>query len=380
MVVDMVRDLELDHSPSGLDTPADVTPDRVESVRTYLSCYYLLTMFISTWPKLRNANDNIKITPWTSTCWAALPAASSHPQDAALAQLARHAYIIREASDASRKMRADDNQLRLVMLGLEAQLHEWKAQVPEGAALSKPVLLGQLFAEIFVYCAPLVKFSAQEDFADTLTPELGRVALAVPLLRRFFEEAASVDLMGFSAGDWGRLVICVILAMRLSFPTNCFPGWDYTSARTQLGFGEFLDAVSTGAEESPEGTHGTSRVMDIGRASGVIFDVVRNKYHGRLERETMLEDATRSTCPMLDGSLDEYLRTWDEGPGCSSGIFGPSNAPIDTGSASAPEGLGRTWGNEHVGLEYAAPGRQVYHDLWATMTMSWAEKDTGTHL
>ena len=43
MVVDMIRDLELDQSPSGSNEPEDVTPNRVDSVRTYLSCYYLIT-------------------------------------------------------------------------------------------------------------------------------------------------------------------------------------------------------------------------------------------------------------------------------------------------------------------------------------------------
>ena len=43
MLVDMICDLELDQSSSGLNSPADVTSNRVDGVRTYLGCYYLLT-------------------------------------------------------------------------------------------------------------------------------------------------------------------------------------------------------------------------------------------------------------------------------------------------------------------------------------------------
>lgn len=45
MLVDMVRDLELDQRPPGLNTGADITLDHVDGIRTYLSCYYLLTAY-----------------------------------------------------------------------------------------------------------------------------------------------------------------------------------------------------------------------------------------------------------------------------------------------------------------------------------------------
>ena len=45
MAVDMVRDVELDGNPSDSTTAADVTPNQIDGVRTYLSCYYLLTAY-----------------------------------------------------------------------------------------------------------------------------------------------------------------------------------------------------------------------------------------------------------------------------------------------------------------------------------------------
>lgn len=43
MLVDMICDLELDQRPFDLNSLAHPTPDRVDEIRTYLSCYYLLT-------------------------------------------------------------------------------------------------------------------------------------------------------------------------------------------------------------------------------------------------------------------------------------------------------------------------------------------------
>lgn len=41
----MVRDLELDQSPSGLNSMEDVTPGCIDGVRAYLSCFYLVTVY-----------------------------------------------------------------------------------------------------------------------------------------------------------------------------------------------------------------------------------------------------------------------------------------------------------------------------------------------
>ena len=257
------------------------------------------------------------------------------------------------------------------MLGLEAQLRDWKAQTPTSIAQLRPVLLGDLFVEIFVYCAPLLKFPPPNEFVDTLAPDPQRVPLAVPLLRRYYEEAMSVDLREFSAFDWSRLVVCVILGIRLSFPIKGFHGWDYAGARAELKFAEFLDAVSGGGEAQMSDERNTG-MMDIRKASGVIFDVVRKKYHDRLERDQMLEDTVWSTCPVLDGSIDGYLETWDD----SLGMADPSNVSMGMpGGTFAPETWGANWRNLPVGQGHGEPGPWVYPDLWATMTMSWAETE-----
>lgn len=320
----------------------------------------------------------MRSTPWTSTCWTALLDVSPYPQDHVLAQLARHAYITRETAEANRKRHADSDQTRLVMLGLEAQLREWKAQVPAHVSGSREVVLGGSFTEIFVYCAPLLKFPPPVTHGETLAPDPDKVRLAVPLLRSYYDEVVKADLSGFSALDWGRLIISVILGMRLSFPIKGFC-WDSSRARAELRFDEFLGALCDGVAggECADDRNKRDRGMDIGTASRLMFDVVRKKYNDGLERQARSEEAARITCPVLDGSLDEYLRTWGgESVGNIATGDSVNSSLYHTGLGFVPEfwagELGSGLGPE---AEAEDAGPQVYDDLWATMTTSWPESE-----
>ena len=260
------------------------------------------------------------------------------------------------------------------MLGLETQLRDWQAQIPARISRLQPVLLGQVFTHIFICCAPLVKVPAPAVFTNILAPEVGRVASAVPLIRRYYEIVSGLDLRVFSAMDWSRLIICAILGMRLSFPIAGFHCWDYVRVRTELGFAEFLDAASSGGEKVADAN--TARGADIGKAGSVIFNVVKKKYNSRLEMERRLESGARATCPVLDGSLDEYLNSWDEVPVGDFGMVDPSSVSLSTsegafGSGSQGDELGVGHQDEQ------GSGVPMYHDLWATMTMAWPGGDAG---
>jgi len=43
MAADIVQDLELDRCPSGTDAQVPITADHIDGIRTYLSCYYLVS-------------------------------------------------------------------------------------------------------------------------------------------------------------------------------------------------------------------------------------------------------------------------------------------------------------------------------------------------
>lgn len=136
-----------------------------------------------------------------------------------------------------------------------------------------------------------------------------------------------------------------ILGLRLSLPLPACPGWDDAFAREQLQFGAFLEGFTRGDGREttgfmPSGVATTG--MNVLAASRIVFDVVRQKYEGRLakigktelaqesaldvpsqpqpETSSTAEDLTIAApaamtlggCPMLDGSLDSYIPMWDQ--------------------------------------------------------------------
>lgn len=189
----------------------------------------------------------------------------------------------------------------------------------------------------------------------------------------------------FTGVQWGYFVIAVVLGLRLSFPIpdEC-PGWDHAAARQILDLGSFLDKfsetpqVGKGGAPAP-GSNGTA--TDVLSAGKVVLGVVKRRYDRRLAALNAAAaaaapavdvaqhappdvDKALCRCPMLDGSLDEYIRSWDD-------TF--VNA---IGSTTLPVGESGTG----TGVETAFPSsgaQPVFHDLWATMTMGWSQEGFG---
>ncbi|KAI1433578.1 hypothetical protein GGR50DRAFT_705325 [Xylaria sp. CBS 124048] len=90
-----------------------------------------------------------------------------------------------------------------------------------------------------------------------------------------------------------------------------------------------------------------------------------------------------ATCPMLNGTIDQYISQWS---GQQPANPPPPPPPPHAAFTTDSQGVG---GNDtfmgpmaHMGLGTGEAERSaVYHDLWATMTMGWADdvgmEDTG---
>jgi hypothetical protein len=327
---------------------------------------------------------------------------------------------VEEASEISRLKKSKDHpnsdqKARFLMLGLEAQEQSWRTNSPSQIATTEPLNMSTLFTQIYLATAPLLQFPTPKVFTKTIAPDPSKMRVILPVLRRFFEAACVVDHSTFSAIDWAHFVLCVVLAMRLSFPLRAVDvgDWDDKAAREELRFGEILQRL-TGS--SSEGGESTGKGADIGEAGKVILRVVKKKYDDQIDRIVKTEEWRRRVeeqerqqerqrqqqmkpvgCPMIDGSMDEYFSMWDqvEQPLSPEGFLGviPPHAPpmmpmippvpgqypgpvlgwqhesswnsSGSGSGSLPE--------EGQGEGYAGgAGGVLYHDLWATMTMGWA--------
>jgi hypothetical protein len=250
-----------------------------------------------------------------------------------------------------------------------------------------------------------------------------RLLCAARKVRTIFDHITALparELSGFCGADYGRFIIAIILAYRLSFPVlSICRDYDVARGRRILDFGELLRGIvdSSPADDDDDDQDGVGKLKakkktDTASALKVVLRSVRTKYEEKsVALEAISSAATgaatgssggedwaardmRSTCPMLNGTLDQYIPLWagQQAPLPTAGSS--SYATSQTGSSSVMtdtlSGLG-----EDAGTAFAGPMGQMglgmgtgmgmgmgtgafedkpllYHDLWATMTMGWA--------
>lgn len=163
----------------------------------------------------------------------------------------------------------------------------------------------------------------------------------------------------------------VVMAFRLSLPRPDISGpagpepFDHVRAREEISLSSFLDAFTA----RTEGENSNSKACDnFVSATRVIFGVVKTKFNARVDMETPFHGPGSAGCPMLNGSLDPYLDLWDPDlvPMPSQG----SSALCPAGSSGSSVHTGNSSGNGGSGGDTTRP--PIFHDLWATMTMGWA--------
>jgi len=332
------------------------------------------------------------------------------------------------------------------------------------------IILASLLGEVFILAPALVRVPKKpnlKDVIDTVTPD--RLISAAQKVRTALDHIASLPeaaFGGFCSADYGRFIIFVVIGYRLSFPLVAIcRDYDVTHGRRILKFGELLRrlvepaaAVDTSggnmsdATTSSSGTKkvktplegsspatsasaaavglvgGNKRKSDSHSAIKVVLRSVITKYD---EKSAALEAMSaaaaaaaaaggewvgrdlRSTCPMLNGSLDQYIPLWAGGQQVPHAAYSANQSPLSssysyansqTGSSSSAAGyatntntssgiggmmtfaaaqpmgveqLGGGFGvNNNNGLGSfgtAVEDKQLmHHDLWATMTMGWA--------
>ncbi|KAK0628183.1 hypothetical protein B0T17DRAFT_614137 [Bombardia bombarda] len=317
MTVDIVNDLELDQDP-GLDDDLEdammPTPERLGDIRTYLSSYYLVSSFASTW----NRTPQLQYTEYTAKCCDILERYSQTKGDVILAWQARLQRIVEEASDMRRNQRGhsqSEYQIGLMLKGMEAQLVEWEGRLALDVASATSVRIAILFTRIFLSGAPLLKLPSTKlpriDAASSFRADPQRLLSLIPALQAAYDYFLSLpapEINAFSCVEWGNFILVTILGFRLSFPIAVCPEWDDKAARRLLRFGEHLDLLcgtwggvtASPADDDNDGDNGGTRGRggggggvlpassqkntDVLGASKVVLSVVRKKYRKRVAR------------------------------------------------------------------------------------------------
>ncbi|KAI1126129.1 hypothetical protein F5Y10DRAFT_278960 [Nemania abortiva] len=423
MGVDIVNDLELEQEAEfdlSLTSP-DQRARKLDNIRALLGCYYGMSSFSMTWGKV---SSSLRYSPQLSRCVDALEQNSDLEQDQHLVWLVRLQYVFEELVEAQRAFDRgprdyqSEMQRNLIRVGLESQFRDFKERMSAQYASTTSILLESLITEALMLAPPLLRMPRKfgpKDFAETVAPD--RLLHAAHRVRAIFDHITSLpsrDFSGLSGADYGRFIVAVILAYRLSFPMLAIcREYDVAQGRRVLDLAEMLrriiempdddDVRGEGDSGKGKGTSGKSgaaaaaaaavskkpRKSDAVSALRVVLGSVKGKFEEKSAAfEAMSAAATgeewaprdlRSTCPMLNGSLDQYIPLWAGQQGAGSHATSQT-----TSSGIMTDALSGVLGVD-PGTPFAGPMGQMglgvgafedkplmYHDLWATMTMGWA--------
>ncbi|KAL6886001.1 hypothetical protein GGI43DRAFT_431893 [Trichoderma evansii] len=344
MAGDMVRDMGLDQELAELKGGfnSEVTKEQLDKIRAYLSWFYAASNFMVPWKKI---DVTPPFTTWTATCCDILQRCAESDGDYVLSYLVQYTNYTNAATDAMNENTATSKQQsQLVLLGLAAQIRELQqSMLTRIANDGKHSRINRLSGYIF----PSV-------------PKLKSCVTEVKMILEFLSHLSQSAFIAFSCNDWMKVVITVIVAFRLSFPLTELPDWDDAWARSELRFGEFLAHMCEGSDLITVNTR-----VDAVSASRVVLRVVKGKYDRRITLHTNRVATTAEApvaitssssirgCPMLDRRMEPYISAWD--------------TRVEVGNVIQPP------------TRHAEDEQPMLRDLWATMTMDWANDTIGNN-
>ncbi|KAI1337096.1 hypothetical protein F5Y15DRAFT_426004 [Xylariaceae sp. FL0016] len=391
MAVDLVHDLELDRE-SAVDLVV-VTPDRrarrLDEIRAFLGCYYAVSTYSWGWSR----STTLRHTSFVAKCSDDLEVFGDPDQDRQLVWLVRLQYILEELSELQKNFRGwrgqqSENHRDLIRMGLEKQLRDFQSRIPVHLARKTSILLLSQIASLFLVASPIMRppRPKPEDLESIPLTASRLLSTAAPAARLLLDSVASLprdQLACFSGPDSCHLIIAIILGYRLSFPVPGCAGYDDSEARRVLDFGSFLRRMSNPDDDDDDDVtaegdgRGKAVKTDHVAALRVVLGAMREKYEKKVaaleqEKAVAAQAPSRrygSGCPMLDGSLDQYITLWD---GQQTGPLAGSYATSQSGSSAMltePMSVSEHGAVGQIENELDKP--MVFHDLWATMTMGW---------
>lgn len=415
MAVDIVNDLELDQAAE--DSSTTITEERLSQIRTYLSTYYLSSSFSTSWGR----HIILPYTPTTTRLLQILESHSPLPSDKHLVWMVRLQHVVEEISSLTfspipHPTATNEYQLSLLLRGMTLQLDEWEAAMTPAISSLTSIQLALLFARIYIHAAPILPPPALKRAAQRASqqgahrPDADRLAGAIPTIKTLFELILSLDkeeMNSFDGTEWVRFIKTIIIAVKMSFPLEACEGWRDGWARREIGLGDYLERLTSTAEEGNART-GKERErnaeIDVVSASKVVLKMVKKKFVKRTarmdrreeerERQEQLQqqqhsgvfapaefpvvdggcphvelglgnipmDRSMQGCPMIDGSMDSYLTLWDE-----SFVFPAGQSAFFSDMAGINPGSGEV----DIPLEAGFSLQDTHNDLWQSLNMTW---------
>jgi len=189
--------------------------------------------------------------------------------------------------------------------------------------------------------------------------------------KSFFEYLLSLPeghYAQFSTFQWSLMVQATLILSRLTFVMASSFSWDPDTTRSHVPLVMYLDALCFrfhNTTSTPAVGSTPPKNPDVLYVFKMILASVKKSYERRVAKiepnfvpvlQPKNIGIAHGHCPILDPSLDSsYGGSWDLGGTPSTNLSG---ATMGTPPTSF----------------YAMPTAPLYHDLWATMTGSWAEE------
>ncbi|KAI9746482.1 MAG: hypothetical protein M1818_000195 [Claussenomyces sp. TS43310] len=264
----------------------------------------------------------------------------------------------------------------------EIEAEQWRAGLSKDAQSFPAVVLAERFmsAKIHTYDMTIVRLPQKVRSWLSASPgymSLKHILTSLEAVKKFSEYLLSISapfFLNLTAVQWGHAVQVLIILFKLSFPIQSCPGWNPRVARESAPLCMYLDAIcyrlqnlssvsvdEVGVPKNPDAPFIFKTVLAqlkdtferrVSQIPSRIFDYDEGGVVGIFAGPDTGSVSKRSShgCPMFEPSISGYLKSWQEG------------------GASNDRDMGRPDGKPQGSTV------PVYHDIWATMTMTWASE------
>ncbi|KAK0121832.1 hypothetical protein ONS95_010113 [Cadophora gregata] len=382
LAISLLVDLGLDQATPSMNktdvavTTSDLTDgDHFSAAarRTYMGCYYMSSAAYALFPSIKRGFRKPKNRDYRDMLDRDSEGVMQEEFSTDIGYTLKLQRLCEQIGDVNAlprpsidpRMEALNDEVNIQMfLG---NLQECQKSTPDTVRYEVPLMLAEKFTEILVYGQPLGFFRMPyKDFLKESGYKMMNVTNLTSCLtacKSFFDYLLSLPeatYLKFTTVHWGYMVHAVVAMSRLAFAMAAKLGWNADTARSQVPLVMYLDCLCYRFQllsSVPVRTAESLKHADVYHVFQMILGSVKKSYEKRIAKlapEPPIGHplATTGICPMMDYSLNAYFDP----------LVSMDASSFDLSSSATPS------------VESTAATVPLYHDLWATMTGSWAEE------
>ncbi|QSZ31870.1 hypothetical protein DSL72_001439 [Monilinia vaccinii-corymbosi] len=396
----------------------------IEAKKAYMGCYVLGSRLSQSFNKPQIISYE-NLLPSNGDSF--IPSLTSTPATA-IVILERISDRINDTWTAKNYPQMDVLSTELYVQVFTAELDTWKRNVPESLTVSPLLALYHTSTHLSVYshALRLLRRPYRPFIPGTTeaTPSPDHLHTCLRLGASYLHRLLSLPTLEythFNLIHWSQLVHSLVTLVRLTFIIAHVENWSAETTRERVGLSMYLDALCFRLHSLSSNSQSSSPAAELESDDCATLDASRDeaRRRGHVNKYLIMHNIlstlkksweqrvdaivpksatiSRGKCPMFDPGMatwfedagvnfdigDDHLgggmmewHTNTAEPGTERSAFSAAGmkTPGD-GDAGVSVGSG---GNGTVGGAYQhGSGGAPFHNLWATMTCSWAEQSSG---